>query len=76
MAIPLSRPPPRQHQQQQGQQPRASSPIEQLYFDRDRLNLRGLDFTSRIVLYVMYEAWRLFQELVGPRRRDPEAAER
>ena len=73
MAIPLSRPPPRQHQQQQGQQPRSSSPID---FVRDRLNLRGLDFPSRIVLYVMYEAWKLFQELVGPRRRDPEAAER
>ena len=73
MAIPLSRPPPRQHQQQQGQQPRSSSPID---FVRDRLNLRGLDFPSRIVLYVMYEAWKLFQELVGPRRRDPETAER
>ena len=73
MAIPLSRPPPHQHQQQQGQQPRSSSPID---FVRDRLNLRGLDFPSRIVLYVMYEAWKLFQELVGPRRRDPEAAER
>ena len=75
MAIPFSRPPPRQPQQQQGQQPRASSPIEQL-LGGDRLNLRGLDFTSRIVLYVMYEAWKLFQELVGPRRRNPEAAER
>ena len=72
MAIPFSRPPPRQHQQQQGQQPRSSSPID---FVRDRLNLRGLDFPSRIVLYVMYEAWKLYQELVSPRRRNPETAE-
>ena len=76
MAIPFSRPPPRQQQQQQGQPPRAPLPVEQLYFDRDRLNLHGLDFTSRVVLYIMYEAWKLFQELVGPRRRVPEDAER
>ena len=72
---PRDHPQPRQHQQQQDPQSSASSPIEQL-LSGDRLNLRGLSFTSRLVLYALYEAWRLFQDLIGSRRCDNEAVER